>query len=328
MSTEIIERQATKQGYDIIQTTKMLGQLGDKLQDGLKFMYASQMVQQNLADALYKMANGIRKNTGEFTQNEMKLTTALLMRLMRFDTKVTSNLGRGLRLRGILKDSNTDLSQQSILDLVKSFDNWDGNFDDFVEAVALVKDKNALIRVSDFLFRNQFWNKANELWMSAALSLPKTQIVNITSTGLNAFIRPASSWVGSKLTWGLDDVTRKQVEAQAEEAVATMAGYKQYLSDAVTFMKKAFADEDSVLFAGSTKYDTNTKALGTGKWAKRIRTPLRALTAMDEFFKQITYRSKLTTIAVREARAKGLSTEKVVGKLPDGRDISEFEEYV
>ena len=36
MSTDIIERQATKQGYDIIQTTKMLGQLGNKLEEGLK----------------------------------------------------------------------------------------------------------------------------------------------------------------------------------------------------------------------------------------------------------------------------------------------------
>ena len=36
MSTDIIERQATKQGYDIVQTTKMLGQLGNKLEDGLK----------------------------------------------------------------------------------------------------------------------------------------------------------------------------------------------------------------------------------------------------------------------------------------------------
>ena len=48
MSTDIIERQATKQGYDIVQTTKMLGQLGNKLEDGLKFMYASQSIQQNL----------------------------------------------------------------------------------------------------------------------------------------------------------------------------------------------------------------------------------------------------------------------------------------
>ena len=99
MSTEIIQRQATKQGYDIIQTTKMLGQLGNKLEEGLKFMYASQAIQQNLADALYKMSVGLAKGTKEFTENEAKITTALLMRLMRFDDKVASNLGRGLNFK-------------------------------------------------------------------------------------------------------------------------------------------------------------------------------------------------------------------------------------
>ena len=78
MSTEIIERQATKQGYDIIQTTKMLGQLGNKLEEGLKFMYASQAIQQNLADALYKMSVGLARGSKEYTENEAKITTALL----------------------------------------------------------------------------------------------------------------------------------------------------------------------------------------------------------------------------------------------------------
>ena len=328
MSVPLIEKQALKAGGDIVQTTKMLGQLGDKLQGGLKFMYASQAVQQNLADALYKMATSINKNTGEYTLNEMKITTALLMRLMRFDEKVTSNLGRGLNLRRILKDQNVDLGRNQILDLVKSMDNWNGKFEDFAKSVALVKDKNMLIRITDFLFRNQIWNKANELWMASALSLPKTQIINIASNTVNSFLKPLNSWVGSKLTWGLDDITREQVKAQGDEALATMAGYRSYLSDALTFMKKAFNDEDSILFAGSSKFDTNTKALGNSKFAQAVRTPLRALTAMDEFFKQISYRSKLTAIAVREARANKLSTEKIVGTLPDGRQISEFDAYV
>ena len=72
MSTEIIQRQATKQGYDIIQTTKMLGQL-EKLEEGLKFMYVSSY-SQNLADALYKMSVGLAKGTKEFTENEAKIT--------------------------------------------------------------------------------------------------------------------------------------------------------------------------------------------------------------------------------------------------------------
>ena len=114
MSTEIIERQATKQGYDIIQTTKMLGQLGNKLEEGLKFMYASQAIQQNLADALYKMSVRLAKGTKEYTENEAKITTALLMRLMRFDDKVASNLGRGLNLRSTFKRQNVDIDLDKI----------------------------------------------------------------------------------------------------------------------------------------------------------------------------------------------------------------------
>ena len=324
---KIIENQARKHGGDIIQTTKMLGQLGDKLESGLKFMYASQQIQQNLADALYKMVKNV---DGVYTDQDMKLTTALLMRLMRFDEKVTSNLGRGLRLRSVLKDSVTDydLGSEAILKLVKNMDTWKDNFQDFKNAVAMTKDKNSVQRIADFIFRNKVWNVANELWMVSALSLPKTQIVNAVSTGVNMIMKPIDLMVGSKLTWGLDPQTAKQVKAQMEQGASVLAGYQHYLSDALTFMKKSFNEEDSILFGGSTKFDTNTKALGNSKLAKAIRTPLRGLTAVDEFFKQITYRSKLQTIAVKEAIDSGASRTKVVGKLPNGKEITEFEQMV
>ena len=328
MSTEIIERQATKQGYDIIQTTKMLGQLGNKLEEGLKFMYASQAIQQNLADALYKMSVGLARGTKEYTENEAKITTALLMRLMRFDDKVASNLGRGLNLRGVLKDANVDLDRQNILNLVRSMDSFDGNFKAFYEGIAMVKDKNMLTRIVDFAFRNRFWNRANEVWMSFALSNPKTQVINTISTANNLFLRPVATWAGSKMTWGMDEYTKASMREQGDQALATIAGYRSYLSDAVTFMKKSFNDEDSILFAGSTKFDTNTKALGNSRLAKAVRVPLRGLTAVDEFFKQIAYRSKLMAMAVSEARGKRLDPNKVVLTLPDGKTISEFDEYV
>ena len=328
MSTEIIKRQATKQGYDIIQTTKMLGQLGNKMEQGLKFMYASQAIQQNLADNLYKMSVSLAKGTKEYTENEAKIATALLMRLMRFDDKVASNLGRGLNLRGILKDQNVDLGNDQILNLVRNMDTWPGSFKAFYEGVAQVRDKNMLTRIVDFMFRNKFWNRANEVWMSFALSNPKTQIINVVSTANNLFLRPVQTWVGSKLTWGLDDYTKQVMKEQGDDMVSTMAGYRSYLSDALVFTKKAFNDEDSILFAGSTKFDTNTKALGTSKYAKAIRTPLRGLTAMDEFFKQISYRARLSSIATREAIDAGASRNKIVMKLKDGTEISEFDEMV
>ena len=330
ISDAIIEKQALNSGGDILHTTKMMGQLGDKLEGGLKYMWASQAVKQNLTDTLYKMANSLRKNEKTYTENDMKLVTAITMKLIRFDNKVTSNLGRGLRLRGVLKDAHMDLSSESILNQVKNFEKWDGNFKEFIEGVALVRDKNMLIRITDFLFRNQFWNKANEIWMSSALSNFKTQAINIVSTGLNQYVKPLDSFIGSKLTWGLDAQTAKGVRAQAGEAMQTLAGLKSYLGDALLFAKKAFNEEDSILFAGSTKFDLGTtKALGQSRAAKIIRIPLRALTSADEFFKQINYRSKLMTIAVREANAhKGLSKTKVVGKLPNGKKVTEYEAFV
>ena len=330
ISDSIIEKQALQSGGDILQTTKMMGQLGDKLEGGLKYMWASQAVKQNLTDTLYKMANSLRKNEKTYTENDMKLVTAITMKLIRFDSKVTSNLGRGLRLRGVLKDAHMDLSSESILNQVKNFEKWDGNFKEFIEGVALVKDKNMLIRIVDFLFRNNFWNKANEIWMSAALSNIKTQAINVLSTGLNQYVKPMDSFIGSKLTWGLDAQTAKGVRKQAEEAMQTLAGLKSYYNDALLFAKKAFNEEDSILFAGSTKFDLGTtKALGTGWKSRLARIPLRALTSADEFFKQINYRSKLMTIAVREANAhKGLSKTKVVGKLPNGQKVTEYDAFV
>ena len=61
-----------------------------------------------------------------------------------------------------------------------------------------------------------------------------------------------------------------------DDIASTVAGYS-YMSDALVFTKKAFNDEDSILFGGSTKFDTNTKALGTGKVARAVRIPLRGL---------------------------------------------------
>ena len=323
----LIEQQALRSGGDIVQTTKMIGELGDKLEGGLKYMWASQSLQQNLAESLYTMANSLRKGEKTYTENQMKFVTAMTMKLLRFDEKVTSNLGRGLRLRSVMKDMNTDLSNESILKMVKNFEKFDGKFDEFIEGVALVKDKNALMKIMDYLLFNNFWNKVNEVWMSSALSNVKTQAVNVISTGVNSVLKPVDSLIGSKMTWGLDPQTAKLVEAEGKVARQTLAGLKSYLDEGLLFAKKAFNDEDSILFAGSTKFDRTTKALGDGKIAKFVRIPLRALTAMDELFKQINYKSKLMAIATREADQAGkkLSKTKIVGELPNGTKISEYD---
>ena len=131
-----------------------MGQLGDKMEGGLKYMWGAQAVQQNFADTLYKMANSLRKGEKTYTENDMKIATAMLMKLMRFDSKVSEILGRGLRLRGVLKDAHMDLSSESILNQVKNFEKWNGNFKEFIEGVpqfvvsiALVEDGEPIVGV-------------------------------------------------------------------------------------------------------------------------------------------------------------------------------------
>ena len=87
-----------------------------------------------------------------------------------------------LNLRGILKDQNVDLGSQQILNMVRGMDSWNGNFKAFYEGIAMVKDKNMLTRIVDFAFRNRFWNRANEVWMSFALSNPKSLKMEITES--------------------------------------------------------------------------------------------------------------------------------------------------
>ena len=77
------------------------------------------------------------------------------------------------------------------------------------------------------------------------------------------FLRPAQSWVGSKLTWGMDDFTKASNERTWRRYWQLLLDIEVIYHDALRFTKKAFNDEDSILFAGSTKFDTNTKALGT-----------------------------------------------------------------
>ena len=52
------------------------------------------------------------------------------------------------------------------------------------------------------------------------------------------WVKPAQSWVGSKMTWGLDDYTKGLMKEHGED-ITTVAGYKQYMSDAVKFTEES-----------------------------------------------------------------------------------------
>ena len=164
------------------------------------------------------------------------------------------------------------------------------------------------------LFQNRFWDIANEVWINALLSNPKTQIVNAVGNAITAVAKPIEDKLGGEISALLvkDDIEKLTVfQRQIEDAEDTFAGLAQYLSDGVKMGKKAFKDGELILEGEEQgKLDTSTTKQVGGKLGEAIRLPSRALNAGDEFFKQINYRSKLRAIGVSKAKELGLKGKK------------------
>lgn len=241
---------------------------------------------------------------------------------------VASEFGGGLKTFGQTKEEfiQSNILQENLRKAVGEFENFSSKDP---QAKAKLLDKLATLdkpdvtrRILNFVFSNKIWDIANEIWINALLSNPKTLGVNAVSNGITAIARPIEDIMGSKISAWLDgdNLAKKAVyEGQIKEAKVTFAGLFSYLRDATKYAGVALKNGELVLDAG-TKVDTATsKSTGTGLTGQIIRTPTRILNATDEFFKQINYRSKLEALALQAGEARGYK----------GKDLDNFiKEYI
>ena len=74
------------------------------------------------------------------------------------------------------------------------------------------------------------WNVANEIWINALLSSPKTQLVNAVSNGVIGMMRPLEEAIGSKISEliSFNDLDKaKAFKLNTEEAIARYAGMEK-----------------------------------------------------------------------------------------------------
>ena len=249
---------------------------------------------------------------------------------------IGENIGRTLAVFGKTGDAkNID----DFVDRVKNIENAiaqnkiiKGNRKEFYRRISQ-SDAKATEKILTAVTKNKTWNIANEFWINALLSNPKTHIINMTSNLTNTFVKPMEQIIGSKLTTDLLEDPRmvKEIQMQSQNALDTLAGLKMYLNDAVKYSKLAFKNEDTII-SNRSKIDQPVKSIGgteaTDKLGRFVRIPTKFLNAEDEFFRQINYRAKLYANAVRDANKFGKSKTKIVGKGTNGKDITEFDEYV
>lgn len=201
----------------------------------------------------------------------------------------------------ITEDTKT---AESVLQTVKAFggDSKVGRL--LLSRLPRNKATEGILRV----LRHKTWDALVQWRTGALLYGPRTHIVNITSNAAWAVGKPGMRALGAIMTG--DGKT-------AMESLRTIYFLRSYLDDAVKMSKRAFVEDRGLLDPNHGTMELTQKAfqrlVDTGNpnaLTASMRAidggttlPMRALTSMDEFFKQASYRAFTRAEAVGHANA-------------------------
>ena len=328
---KVIENTADKMfGGKTTKMFKAVNKLAKDTEDAPYVVMALNTYYTTLTNAIPRLAKqSVVKDNKEFDNLVDRLIGEWEVLTFNRDS-IGENLGRTFNVFGKTGDAK---SIDDFVDKVKNIQNAintgniiKGNRKEFYRRISKA-DAGTTEKILTAVTKNRTWNILNEAWINALLSNPKTHIINMTSNLVNTFVKPMEQFVGSKLTSDLIENPEmvKQIQAQGQNALDTLAGLKMYLSDATKYSKMAFKNEDTII-SNRSKLDQPVKSIG-GTAGRLVRIPTKFLNAEDEFFRQINYRAKLYANAVRDANKFGKSKTKIVGKVK-GKNITEFDEYV
>ena len=331
-SDEIVQRLADrKYRGNIAKVYDEFGRLADNLDEVDSLIVAHEMMLQSTLNIIPKLAREVKIKGSGTTVADVKFALGLAEGGWINDIRVAKGLGRGLRQRGVVKqevESLTKNTENNIKNTVNEWRTFGGKVEEFIEQLAKADDANATQKVIAWATKNKTWNIANEVWINALLSNPKTHIVNMTSNFVNTFLKPLEAGVGSLIR--LENAKKyAKIRAEGANAISTLAGLTKYLDDVVNYTRLSFKRSDGIIAgSGASKLDNPTQNL-KGKVGTFVNTPTRFLNAEDEFFKQINYRARMYSIAVQKALADNASkTKKVGSNLKTKKPITEFEAKV
>ena len=178
---------------------------------------------------------------------------------------------------------------------------------------------------------NKVLGVINEVWINAILSGPRTHFVNLGSNTFNLLARPAIRSVGGVLT-GNTQVAEEGVRQyvyllnevlESVKYIGTL-GY-QSNDSAIANTFRSFYQGEGVLDT-ATKFDPSVgpkRAISSDKGGvvgagvnllgKAVTLSGRTLTAEDEFFKQLIFRSRLKSMVTAQARRMDADGLKALG---------------
>lgn len=323
MTDEAVRRKAVNEyGGDVNKVFQDFSKFADNVQNTESLIFAHEVAYTSLLNAFPRFIRQYKQ--GARTKADMEMMMFMLENMTVNSKRVRTATGRNLRIFQLTKEEfdKAKYVEEEFLNAKNAYLNFGGGekaFDNFLERLSRSDNPSVSRKVLNYALKNKLWNVANEVWINALLSSPKTQLVNAVSNGVQGLMRPLEDFIGNKISEliSFNDLEKAKVyNRNASESIERYAGMVQYLGDALKYAGIALRNGELVLQskdAGASKLDTATeKAIKNETAGFFVRLPSRFLNASDEFFKQINYRAKLKSQAVREARRLGLTKKKEI----------------
>jgi hypothetical protein len=218
---------------------------------------------------------------------------------------------------GRIKTGAAKIDINALNDVVKSFD---GNIEAFAARMAKIDDFSSIRKMVQRSFTRRSWDAVTEIYINALLSGPITQVINLSSTFIETFLKPMELIAG-----GLATSFTRNGRRSVRLGFSRYRGMIKNIDDTLISVGKAFKEEDLIADkAGRIIEHQAPKAFSAqnfnikNKTGARIfnaigvafRLPSRLLVTTDELFKQINYRGKLHELAVQKALTKNLKGAK------------------
>jgi len=177
----------------------------------------------------------------------------------------------------------------------------------------MAKDTASRVRMAQGGWARRGLGALNEYFINSILSGPKTQAVNVISNFATTALQPAERMIAGAVSFNRQEFL---------EGGLQYLGLAQSFRDAVRLAARAAWNGDPILdpfrstveLQGQAAISAQAFGMSGGAAAtavdflgKVVRIPSRLLMTQDEFFKQLTYRSRITASAWREGLASGHS---------------------
>lgn len=269
--------------------------------------YAARAILAKSANELTNMARRIQR-AGDDPGSEMLATfRKALLRHAAIQEQVagaTAEAGRALSAFRMAADSR-DIPGR-VLEGLANAGGGSGRLKDAADRILeLERDPANLNRFVEKATKPRFADRAQEIWYNYLLSGPGTHAVNILSNTLTTLGQIPEHAIAAGVGAARKAVTRDDTDRVLfSELGARAVGMMQGAKEGAREFARALRTGESSDFL--TKMESQTQKAVPGIKGEILRTPTRALTAEDEFFKAIARRMELSGLAVRQAGSEGL----------------------